>query len=176
MKDMIKYSLLLFIVGSICASLVIVAYNFARPVLNEREQVETKAALDKLYAEQNYAYEDVTSSFGLDNVDELDNLYHVNSNGEETYIYKITVQGKNGNIVYLIEINLDGIITDIAYISQKETPGRGDKITLPDFTSSVIGSSYNNIEVDTISGATISSEAVISSLEIAVNHFESEVK
>ncbi len=176
MKDIVKYATLLFAVGSICSSLVIISYNVADPILNEREIEETSQALDTLYEGISYTYEDASEEYNLISQEVLDSLYIVEANNTQSYIYKISTPGKNGDIVYLLEVSSEGEVINIAYISQKETPGRGDKITLPNFTSMIIGSSNSSVNAETISGATISSQAVISSVEQALSHYESEVR
>ena len=46
-------------------------------------------------------------------------------------------------------------------LEQNETPGLGDKITDTKYLSKFEGLSYDKINVDTISGATVSSKALI---------------
>lgn len=173
MKDTIKYAFLLFIVATVCTILVVITVNFARPILEKQEAEATSNALNNLY-DNIVKYENIT--INTKNYDVVDNLYHVTLDNDEThYVYKITTDGKNGEIVYLLALDESGTILDIAYVSQKETPSRGDKITLDDFISQFINQK-NADNVDTISGATISSSAMILSVNQAISHFEEEVK
>ncbi len=176
MKDTVKYAFILAVVGSICASLVVVTYNFAQPILTKREEMATKEALDSIYEDNVYYANDISDSVKLDKYLTLKNLYEVELTSNTVYVYKISTAGKNGNIVYLLEIDKDGKVLNIEYVSQSETPGRGDKITLESFTSQVINSSTDSVEIDAISGATISSSAMINSVKEALLHFENEVK
>ncbi len=176
MRDIIRYAVLLFLVGTICASLVVITYNYAAPILSEREETATKDALDTLYEGQTYDATDISEDVKLERYANLKNLYQVEIGSQTTYVYKISTPGKNGNIIYLLELDLDGNITNITYVSQNETPGRGDKITLPDFTNQVLNSKPGNVTIDVISGATISSSAMITSIEEALDNFENEVR
>ncbi len=176
MKNSIKYALLLFCVGSICASLVIVSSNFANPILEEREETLAAEALNSLY-DNIETYEDISDSTSVIKYDLIDNLYLVTrEEGIISYVYKISSPGKNGNIVYLLALDEEGKVIKINYISQNETPGRGDRITLENFTSQFENDSYNDFTVDTISGATLSSQSMINSTTMALEHFNKEVK
>lgn len=176
MKDTIRYALTLFIVGAICSSLVVISSVYANPVLERRQNLDALNALNSLYEGEVFTYSDVSNKYKLDSYTLLDKLYIVDINDELNYVYKISAPGKNGNIVYLISLDEIGEVINISYVNEKETPGRGDKITLPDFTNQVIGSTLNGINIKTISGATISSTAIITSVEMALSHFESEVR
>lgn len=176
MKDTFRYAITLFLVGAICSSLVVISSVYANPILEKRENLESINALNSLYQNEEFTYNDISNKYRLDSYNLLDKLYIVETNNDVNYVYKISTPGKNGNIVYLISINNEGEILEISFIVEKETPGRGDKITLPDFKNQVIGSTLNNIDISVISGATISSSAIITSVETALQHFEREVQ
>lgn len=175
MKQIIRYALLLFLVSSISTILVIGAVSYAEPILEKRESNSVTQALEILYDDIN-DYQDITENYDLSDYEVIKGIYVVKlSNNKTHHVYKVSSAGKNGDISYIISINEKGEILDIEYITMNETPGRGDKVTLPDFTNQIIGDS-KQVQADTITGATISSKSVINSANKVLEHYEKEVK
>lgn len=97
----------------------------------------------------------------------LDGLYEA-KNGDEVvgYVGKVTVTGYKTGIVIVMGIDMEGKIIgiDVGGTSFSETAGLGTKTKEPDFTNRFLGLTATPVatgNVDTISGATISSTAVI---------------
>jgi Na+-translocating ferredoxin:NAD+ oxidoreductase subunit G len=85
------------------------------------------------------------------------------------YVLQITVHGYAGPIEIIMGIDTEGVITGLTVGGSKfaETAGLGTKVKLPAFTTQFVGLAemptiHGN--VDTISGATISSSAVINGI------------
>lgn len=82
------------------------------------------------------------------------------------YVLQLSVAGYAGPIELIVGIDTQGTVTGISVggSSFAETAGLGTKVKLPAFTDQFIGLSEMpvlNGNVDTISGATVSSSAVI---------------
>lgn len=77
------------------------------------------------------------------------------------YIVSATSKGFGGKLNLIIGFNKDGEVTGVKYANTpSETPGVGMKTTKPEFLALWEGKSEIDVsEVDTISGATISSTA-----------------
>ena len=56
-----------------------------------------------------------------------------------------------------------------------ETSGFGSKVAEPDFKNGIVGKNIGD-SIDTISGATVSSSAVITGIEEATAHYEDNFK
>ncbi|HPF88805.1 MAG TPA: RnfABCDGE type electron transport complex subunit G [Candidatus Limiplasma sp.] len=97
----------------------------------------------------------------------LDSIYEAKLNGETIgYVLQNTVSGYGGPIEIIMGIDLDGVVTGMSVGGSdfSETAGLGTQVKEPEFTGQFIGLSEEptlNGNVDTISGATISSTAVI---------------
>jgi electron transport complex protein RnfG len=78
--------------------------------------------------------------------------------------FKASGKGYSSIIETMVGMLKDGTITAIKVISQNETPGLGARVAEPEFTGQ-----FENIKdlsgVSAITGATISSRAVINSVE-----------
>ena len=89
------------------------------------------------------------------------------------YVVEIQVPGFVGSITMKVGVNTDGRVTGVAVISASETLGMGTQALEEDYLSSFVGrtgtirSSGANA-VDTVSGATVSSKAIISGVNQAL--------
>ncbi len=89
--------------------------------------------------------------------------------GSEGVGYKVSVQGRNDKIIYIVGVK-DGTIIGYSIVSQGETNGIGSLIAESDFIDTVTGSAVD-ASIDTISGATISSSAVIEGISEVAEHY-----
>ena len=85
------------------------------------------------------------------------------------YVVMNKISGYGGKIVTLIGFDSEGNITGIAYPEGlQETPGIGKRVEEEDFKNRFIGKNKQDInDVDTLTGATISSSAVKESAILA---------
>ena len=85
------------------------------------------------------------------------------------YIVECTSKGYGGPLNLIVGFDKDGNITGIRYADiPKETPGLGMKSTDKSFLDSFIGHNSGNVsEVDSISGATITSDAFKQAVSLA---------
>jgi electron transport complex protein RnfG len=82
----------------------------------------------------------------------------------------VAPDGYSGNIEVMVGIDPGGTVAGIEILSHAETPGLGDKITLPTFKANFAGKNLQNTDwrvkkdggaFDQITGATISPRAVV---------------
>ncbi len=82
----------------------------------------------------------------------------------------VAPDGYSGNIAVMVGVDPDGTVAGVEILSHSETPGLGDKITLPAFKDIFDGKNLQNAdwrvkkdggEFDQITGATISPRAVV---------------
>ena len=110
-------------------------------------------------------------------VDKVSGIYEADTGG-----YVITASGKGygGDVVVMVAFETDGAIRQIKVTEQAETKGIGSKVvTLPDgqsfwdqFGGKTAGDSLSvGTNVDKVSGATISSRAVTTAVNNAINGF-----
>ncbi|PLX81356.1 MAG: NADH:ubiquinone oxidoreductase subunit RnfG [Desulfuromonas sp.] len=88
--------------------------------------------------------------------------------------------GYSGEIVIMVGVDPEGRVTGIEILRHAETPGLGDKITLPWFKALFVGKSLDNAdwrvkkdggEFDQITGATISPRAVVGAVHKGLEFF-----
>lgn len=90
--------------------------------------------------------------------------------GDGTYVYEMKVEGYEGWITYMVGVTQDGYISGYEVISMSETKGKGTKISESPFVDELVGKAIN-ATFDTISGATISSKAVLSGIGIVAENW-----
>ena len=105
----------------------------------------------------------------------IQEIYKAFVQGKENgYIFKISSPGYHGDIVLLLALSsLDNKIVGIQILEQSETPSLGDLITKPDFLVQFLNKSNDakfelGEDVKAISGATVSSSAVVKACKEAV--------
>ncbi len=98
-----------------------------------------------------------------------DDIYTIYSNGAGVgYAFLAVGKGYGGDIDILVGLEDETTIKGITIISQSETPGMGSRIAESAFTSTFAGLNISDVvlkkddgQVDGITGATISSRAVV---------------
>lgn len=96
------------------------------------------------------------------------------------YALKVSTRGYSSDIEMLLGLDTDFAITGFEVLSQAETPGLGSKITEPRFSARLLGRlalglrlNKDGGEIDALTGATITSRAVINSLRQAATSLKS---
>ncbi len=124
-------------------------------------------------------FEEMAQDAGADGVD---NCYKaLAADGSVMgYVVQTTVKGYGGEIEVMVGVGADGTITGLTAGGSNfsETSGLGSKVREEAFTSTFIGLTATPVagdNVETISGATISSKAVIGGAAAAYDHAASHL-
>ena len=92
----------------------------------------------------------------------------------------VAPDGYSGKIGIMVGVDPSGLVTGIEILTHAETPGLGDKITLPDFKQQFVGKGLDGVDwrvkkdggdFDQITGATISPRAVVGAVARGLNFF-----
>lgn len=180
-------------IGSIIKdSLILFAITLVLGLALSGTKVATQDAIDKANLEAKIKaynevcpgyseFEDITGNFVNSkydfaaklNPDKAGNegVIHVKDNGGNYigYITQVTSKGFGGALNLIVGFDNDGNVTGVKYANTpSETPGVGMKTTKPDFLGSWVGKNTTDVaNVDTISGATISSTAFREAMRLA---------
>jgi Na+-translocating ferredoxin:NAD+ oxidoreductase subunit G len=162
MRDILRLSITLALVGILSASLLTYINGVTAPIIAERQEAEYRQALELFFPD----FDSFESE--QQNGDYFDLIY--DSSGNLIGIMStIQQQGYDGYITYNLAVDGEGVILGLIIISHSETPGIGDIITTDSFKEQFIGKSYEDPitageDVDIVSGATVSTSAMISSV------------
>lgn len=111
--------------------------------------------------------------------DDIDYCYKGLANGETIgYTAQITVKGYGGEIEVVVGVDNDGVITgiNVGGANFSETAGLGAKTKEPAFTDQFKGLTSPLVlkeNVDSVTGASVSSGAVVNGVNAALNYIAS---
>jgi electron transport complex protein RnfG len=131
--------------------------NFiTEPRIIAAQEAQLREMLEETYADM--------TDFNIE-----DDIYVILKENEVIGYSFVTIgKGYGGNIRILISLEADFDIKKISIITQTETPGLGDRILSPAFTDMFMGLKAEDValakdggKIDAITGATVSSRAVV---------------
>ncbi len=183
MGDLLKPTLSLFI---ICA---VVTAALAFTFVGTRDAIADRAAQDA----ENARIEVMSGVDGFEAVDGLNGMIAGNpelsivkeaykalkGSSVEGYVFSIYSKGYGGDIKITVGVNMEGKVTGIKIGDNTETPGLGSKATEEPFLSQfdnlfvkeplrvVKGTKSKTEEINAVSGATITSKAVVKAVQAA---------
>lgn len=137
--------------------------------------IANKVAVDKANLEVIYPGADFTPVENF--TDDSGKIVSIYQAGEQGYVYKLAVDGfgGKGSIEFMIGLGTDGKVSGFTVLSCLDTKDIGTKVQEPDFANKIIGSDIGS-KVDTISGSTVSSSAVVGGIDVAAEHFSANFK
>ena len=176
MSSMPRLILVLTLIAAGAGVILALVEAVTREPIAEQRRLETLRALQAVLppADNSPDQDTVQLVTGKDKRgrDVLRTFYRGRQDGALSGIaFKVVApDGYSGNIEIMVGIDPGGTIAGIEILSHAETPGLGDKITLPPFKANFAGKNLENAdwrvkkdggEFDQITGATISPRAVV---------------
>jgi len=165
----------------VCAAAALVlgiTHSVTKPLIASQEAKETKRALESVVpGADEYKHKAL-----------MDNEYYEAYKADKPVGYVLHAKGRGyaGSILMLIGIDTDGRITGLEILSQNETPGLGAKCievkrgqTEPWFLKQFIGKDASSLSlknIEAITGATITSDAIIKAAKEEVGRFLSSIR
>ncbi|MBU5256731.1 MULTISPECIES: RnfABCDGE type electron transport complex subunit G [Tissierella] len=179
MKETIKLGMILFLITVISAGVLAVSNNLTKGKIAEIEMAGSIGALKEIFGEE-YSFKpldeekinEITESNS--SVIEIFEAY----DGENLYGYAIKTKssGFGGDLVTLTGFASDGNVMGMRLLEHSETPGIGAKAAEADFSDKFVGKGASEeIKVEAISGATITSKGVMAGVNIAREVFNTEL-
>lgn len=162
----IVIGLKLLLISSLIAAIIAFVYSVTLEQYKQNIEKQKREAMQAIFNSQTLTYTEAT-------VDDA-TVYTVTDNGETLgYCVQIASAGFGGDVSLMIGYNADASIRGVQVVSHSETPGLGAKVEEDAHLSQYNGKSgeliLNGKEngVDAVSGATISSRAVINGVNEA---------
>lgn len=91
------------------------------------------------------------------------------------YVIVAQSKGYGGQVPIAVGIDTEGNVVDVMVMSNSETPGLGTKVAHDSYIDQYVGFKAEPVEaddIDMVSGATISSKAVLAAFNIATQAYE----
>lgn len=194
MKDMIKDALILFAITVIAGLLLGGVYQITKDPIAAQEALAASNACREVFSdaadfEQDpaFAADDSGPVYNVKYPDESvdDCLKALDSNGEVLgYVLTVTThEGYGGDIRFMMGIRNDGTLNGISILSISETAGLGmqaEDVLVPQFAGRnatefkyTKDGAVSDSEIDAISGATITTNAVTNGVNAGLSYFYS---
>ena len=198
-KNMFKDALILFAI-TLVAGLLLGAVNEVtkEPIANAKEAAKNDAYKEVMSSADSFTAIDINSEAVNACIEETNLLYSDIDEVVEGYEngnligYVITVtshEGYGGDIQFSIGITTEGVLNGISILSISETAGLGmnaEKILVPQLKNIKLNpeaeltytksGSTSEYEIDAISGATITTKAVMNSLNFGIEYYNLALK
>ncbi|MCF0112071.1 MAG: FMN-binding protein [Erysipelotrichaceae bacterium] len=168
MKRAFYLAFFLAVVAAIAGGALTFANDMTKDQIAANKAATEKANLEIIYPGSDFEKLDFTDDTGM-----IVSVYKAN----EGYVYQMSTDGfgGKGSIEFMIGFGTDGKISGYTVLSSGETQGIGSKVAEADFVSSVTGKDIG-ASIDIISGASVSSRAVIKGIDAATAHYEANYK
>jgi len=175
MKEMVMPVVVLVAICLVCSALLAVLNSATAPIIEENTKKATLAAYLSVLPEGTdaAALTDLTvTTAGVEGAVQT---------ADGTTAVKASAAGYSGNaVIVYISFDADGAIASMAVDASTQTTGIGSKTGDESFYGGFLGWSDGTVSagnpVDTIGGATISSNAVISAVNAAIDCYNNELK
>ena len=168
-KEIVVAALALTVIAAVAVAALAGTNLLTRDAIAENERAASAKACAAAFpapdAPTVYTYtemEDVTLPDGVLAVFEV-------TNGDELvgYVVKTSTKGKSKNFVMMTGVTVDGKINNLSVVSQAETAGYVNKVASV-FEGLVGKDAQSQAEVDTVSNATKTSNAVLAGARLAL--------
>lgn len=185
-KSMIKDALVLFAITLIAGLLLGFVYDVTKePIAQQKARAKAEACKNVFPLAE--SFEAVAGEAGLDeNTVSIDEVMQALDGSGQLLGYVITVtdhEGYGGDIQFSMGVTLDGTLNGISLLSISETAGLGMKagdVLVPQFTDKNVeqfvytkSGATNDSEIDAISGATITTNAIVNGVNGGLLFFRS---
>ena len=158
MKEITRYSIVLLVICLISAGMLALIYNIAEPRINQQRKLEEERAIEEVLPQAPDVIEKV----------EQEGLVFYKAKDAQgqfiAYVFITEAYGYSSNIRTVVSLKPNGKIMAIKVLEHQETPGIGSRITEDEFLNQFKNKNINE-QFDAITGATISSGAVIDSIK-----------
>ncbi|MDE6789906.1 MAG: FMN-binding protein [Ruminococcus sp.] len=162
MKENIMPSIVLTIICIVASLLLVFAHELTKENIAEQKQIRFNSSVESLFGQTESTLLD--DNFGEDSVQAI----AVTPDGKTAVQVVADGYSKDG-INVLIGIDENGVLSGIEFVSLGETPGLGSKVRdNADFREQFYGASETDVPLDSISGATFSSNGMKKAVDTAL--------
>jgi Na+-transporting NADH:ubiquinone oxidoreductase subunit C len=189
MKSKLKNLIFILVLGSVSAGMLLGIRAHTLPIILHNQEMELKSTVLRA-AGIEFVEETIKSQFDASIKEKQagDQTYYLSPN--ESYIFEYKGRGLWGMIEGVLTVEPDLVtIESIQIISQEETPGLGGRIAEPAYLDSfkkkrvdptlilaIRKKASKSDEIDAITGATISSQALVDTVNQSIKDFRESVK
>ena len=164
-KYILRLTLTLFLITAVVAGLLGLVNYLTEDRIDELTRQKAEAAMQEVFPAGNY--EEIPAG-----EDDITAAYRADDAG---YVVRVSVNGFGGAIDMMVGVDNAGTVTGVSIISHGETASLGANCTREDFRAQFVGASYtlavskDGGSIDALTGATVTSRAVVSGVNLALD-------
>jgi len=178
MRELFKLTIVLTIICSLAATALALVYNITKDPIAYQQRLKKLKAIKAVQPnydnEPDQDFVDLKTDENTDGNGNLTRFYITKKGGTLTgVVFMVSAVGYGGTIDLMVGLSPEGTITGVQVLKHTETPGLGAKITEGKFIQQFTEKNVQNTnwslkkeggDIDQISGATISPQAVVKAL------------
>lgn len=163
-KKALHFTVFLALLSGLAGGALAYVNSITAPIINENAIAAEKVNLVKLFpGTSEFAPLEITN----DETGFIQSAYTAKDAG---IAYKVQVMGYANPIVFMVGISNDGKIVGLEILDLRDTAGIGTRVEDPEFKDNVVGKTTTD-PLAALSGATVTSGAVIRGINAAKAHF-----
>lgn len=165
MKKILHLTLFLAIISALAGGLLSAVNSLTYPIIQANQLAGVMSTLEQFFPNAEFNEVEIQGE-----VTTIQNIYEADGEG---VVYKVGVDGFDGtdSIVFMIAIDNDNNFAGYSVQECTDTEGIGSRVKTEEFYGPFIGSSIDT-QIDTLSGATVSSTAVIGGIQEVVAYHQ----
>lgn len=196
MKEMMKNTGILLVITLVAGLLLGLVYQITKDPIAEQEAKAKQEACKEVFADaasfENVELADIDMAswngqgYAKETVDEVMSAQDASGNLLGYVVTVTTKEGYGGDIQFTLGIRLDGTVNGISLLSISETAGlgmRAEEVLKPQFADKNVekfeytkNKATSENQIDAISGATITTNAVTNGVNAGLYYFQTELK
>lgn len=191
MNRMFKDTLIMVVIAMCIGLMLGFVYELTKAPIAYQQEKKKMKAFQNVFADAE-SFEEIEGFDAVEKYNDYNatiNQVVVAYNQEKSplgYVLVITShEGYSGDISFVMGVTNEGVLNGISITSISETAGLGmkaNKILVPQFKEKIVeeftytknGKSFEN-QIDAISGATITTEAFVNSVNVGLQYFRNEL-
>ncbi|WP_346868022.1 RnfABCDGE type electron transport complex subunit G [Clostridium sp. UBA1353] len=178
MKENLKLGGILLAITAIAGLILAFAYDITRAPIEAKAKEDQAAAMKVVLEAEEFS--ELKDGVADENVT---GIFQAKTSGNDAgYVFQVNSSGYGGKIELMVGIDAEGAVSGITILSHTETPGLGSKAKDdPSFAAQYKGLSSEKeltvgSDIQAITGATITSKAVTTGVNTAINYYNTNLK
>ena len=175
MKELFKLTIVLTIICSLAATALALVYTITKEPIAFQQRLKKLKAIKAVQPDYDNEPDQDFVDLKIDESSDALTRFYKTKKGETPtgVVFMVSAVGYGGTIDLMVGLNPEGTITGVQVLRHTETPGLGAKITEDKFLHQFTAKNVQNTnwtlkkeggDIDQVSGATISPQAVVKAL------------
>jgi len=182
MREIVRPGIILFIITVVAGLCLGMVYQVTEGPIAEQKVAQTNASMQKLLSSADNFEELEAETEGIESLA----IGYEESGEKAGYVIGVATKGYGGTLELLVAVNTEGNVEGVDIVNHSETPGLGANAVNPSFLNQYTGTpgpfsvtktgSAGDNDIQAITSATITSNAVTDGVNRALEFYKNELK